>query len=85
MLMGSATGDEALLAAIIGSSADGHRAPDELRAGGPELLTEGQSTAEIASGLVITPGAVLARITAIVRKLHVPDRAAAVELFRGRA
>jgi DNA-binding NarL/FixJ family response regulator len=50
-----------------------------------ELLAQGQSTAEIASGLVITPSAVRAHITAIVRKLNVPDRAAAIELFRGRS
>jgi DNA-binding NarL/FixJ family response regulator len=50
-----------------------------------ELLAQGHSTAEIASGLVITPSAVRAHITAIVRKLHVPDRAAAIELFRGRS
>jgi DNA-binding NarL/FixJ family response regulator len=49
-----------------------------------ELLAEGRSTAEIASCLVVTPSAVRAHVTAIVRKLHVPDRAAAIELFRGR-
>lgn len=47
-----------------------------------ELLAQGCSTAEIANGLVITSSAVRAHITAIVRKLRVPDRAAAVELFR---
>lgn len=49
-----------------------------------ELLAQGQSTAEIASGLVITTSAVRAHITAIVRKLGVPGRAAAVELFSTR-
>jgi DNA-binding NarL/FixJ family response regulator len=49
-----------------------------------ELLAQGRSTAEIASGLVITTSAVRAHIAAIVRKLRVPDRAAAIELFRGR-
>ena len=49
-----------------------------------ELLAQGQSTAEIASGLVITTSAVRAHITAIVRKLGVPGRAAAVELFSSR-
>ncbi len=49
-----------------------------------ELLAQGYSTAEIASSLVITPSAVRAHISAIVRKLRVPDRAAAIELFRGR-
>jgi DNA-binding NarL/FixJ family response regulator len=50
-----------------------------------ELLAEGCSTAEIASGLVITASAVRAHITGVVRKLNVPDRAAAVELFRERS
>jgi DNA-binding NarL/FixJ family response regulator len=49
-----------------------------------ELLAQGRSTAEIASGLVITSNAVRAHITAIVRKLGVPGRAAAIELFRQR-
>jgi DNA-binding NarL/FixJ family response regulator len=49
-----------------------------------ELLAQGCSTAEIANGLVITSSAVRAHITAIVRKLRVPDRAAAVALFRQR-
>ena len=49
-----------------------------------ELLAQERSTAEIASGLVITTSAVRAHIAAIVRKLRVPDRAAAIELFRGR-
>lgn len=49
-----------------------------------ELLAQGRSTAEIASSLVITTSAVRAHIAAIVRKLGVPDRAAAIELFRGR-
>src|SRR5262249_55058614 len=52
---------------------------------GLELLAQGKSTPEIANGLVITSSAVRAHVTAIVRKLRVPDRAAAVELFRGRA
>jgi len=49
-----------------------------------ELLAQGRSTAEIATGLVITTSAVRAHIAAIVRKLRVPGRAAAIELFRGR-
>ena len=49
-----------------------------------ELLAQGRSTAEIASGLVITTSAVRAHITAVVRKLRVPDRAAAIELFGRR-
>lgn len=49
-----------------------------------ELLSRGRSTAEIAASLVITTSAVRAHITAIVRKLGVPDRGAAIELFRER-
>jgi DNA-binding NarL/FixJ family response regulator len=49
-----------------------------------ELLAQGHSTAQIASSLVITASAVRVHIAAIVRKLRVPDRAAAVELFSGR-
>jgi DNA-binding NarL/FixJ family response regulator len=50
-----------------------------------ELLAQGHSTAEIAGGLVITTSAVRAHITAIVRKLNVTGRAAAIELFRERS
>jgi len=47
-----------------------------------QLLSEGLSTAQIAGILTITPSAVRAHISAIVRKLGVPDRAAAVEILR---
>jgi len=50
-----------------------------------ELLAQRRSTAEIASGLVITASAVRAHITAVVRKLNVPNRAAASDLFRMRS
>jgi DNA-binding NarL/FixJ family response regulator len=49
-----------------------------------ELLTQGCSTADIAGRLVLSPSAVRAHITSIVRKLQVADRAAAVNLFRER-
>ena len=49
-----------------------------------DLLAQGLSTKEIAGLLVISPTAVRVHITSIVRKLEVPDRAAAVELFRRR-
>ncbi len=49
-----------------------------------DLLAQGRSTAEIAERLVISPTAVRVHIASIVRKLEVPDRAAAVELFRRR-
>jgi DNA-binding NarL/FixJ family response regulator len=50
-----------------------------------DLLAQGRSTAEIAERLVISPTAVRVHIASIVRKLEVPDRAAAVELFRRRS
>lgn len=46
------------------------------------LLSEGLSTAQIARSLMISSSAVRAHIAAIVRKLGVPDRAAAVEILR---
>ena len=49
-----------------------------------ELLAQGCSTADIAGRLVLSPSAVRAHITSIVRKLQVADRAAAVNLFRER-
>ena len=49
-----------------------------------DLLAQGRSTSEIAERLVISPTAVRVHIASIVRKLNVPDRAAAVELFRRR-
>lgn len=49
-----------------------------------DLLAQGRSTAGIAERLVISPTAVRVHIASIVRKLAVPDRAAAVELFRRR-
>ena len=50
-----------------------------------DLLAQGYSTAEIARRLVLSATAVRVHIAAIVRKLGVPDRAAAVELFRSRS
>jgi DNA-binding NarL/FixJ family response regulator len=47
-----------------------------------ELLSEGLSTAQIAGILMITRSAVRVHIAAIVRKLGVPDRDAAVEILR---
>jgi DNA-binding NarL/FixJ family response regulator len=49
-----------------------------------ELLAQGRSTAEIAKKLVLSASAVRAHITSIVRKLKVPNREAAAELFRKR-
>jgi DNA-binding NarL/FixJ family response regulator len=47
-----------------------------------DLLAQGRSTGEMAERLVISSTAVRVHVAAIVRKLDVPDRAAAVELFR---
>jgi DNA-binding NarL/FixJ family response regulator len=49
-----------------------------------DLLAQGLSTAEIAQRLVLSSSAVRVHVASIVRKLGVPDRAAAVELFRRR-
>lgn len=50
-----------------------------------DLLARGRSTAEIAEQLVLSSSAVRVHIASSVRKLGVPDRAAAVELFRRRS
>jgi DNA-binding NarL/FixJ family response regulator len=47
-----------------------------------DLLAEGLSTAEIAERLVLSSSAVRVHIASAVRKLGVPGRDAAVELFR---
>ncbi len=47
-----------------------------------DLLAQGLSTAEIAERLVLSSSAVRVHVASIVRKLEVPNRAAAVELFR---
>ncbi len=47
-----------------------------------DLLAQGRSTGEIADSLVISASAVRVHVASIVRKLEVPDRAAAAELFR---
>jgi DNA-binding NarL/FixJ family response regulator len=49
-----------------------------------DLLVHGLSTAEISRDLTISASAVRVHIAAIVRKFGVADRAAAVELLRGR-
>jgi DNA-binding NarL/FixJ family response regulator len=48
------------------------------------LLTQALSTSEIAQRLMLSDSAVRVHISATVRKLGVPDRAAAMDLFRKR-
>jgi DNA-binding NarL/FixJ family response regulator len=48
-----------------------------------QMLSEGLSTAEISRSLTISASAVRVHVAAIVRKLGVPDRAAAVGVLRG--
>jgi len=50
-----------------------------------DLLAQGLSTSGIARRLVLSASAVRVHIAAVVRKLGVSDRAAAVDLFRQRA
>lgn len=50
-----------------------------------QLLAEQRTTNQIARNLVISPSATRVHIAAIVRKLDVADRAAAVEMFRSRS
>jgi DNA-binding NarL/FixJ family response regulator len=49
------------------------------------LLAQGLSTSGIAQRLILSDSVVRVHISAIVRKLGVPDRAAAVDLFRNRS
>jgi two-component system nitrate/nitrite response regulator NarL len=49
-----------------------------------ELLAQGRSTSEMARELVLSKSAVRVHIAALVRKLDVEDRAAAVALFQKR-
>jgi len=46
-----------------------------------ELMRQGASTEEIASRLFISPVTVRTHVSAILRKLHVPTREAAIELL----
>ena len=48
-----------------------------------ELMRQGCSTEEIAGRLFISPVTVRTHVSAILRKLHVPTREAAIELLEG--
>jgi DNA-binding NarL/FixJ family response regulator len=50
-----------------------------------DLLREGRNTAEIAHRLFVSPVTVRRHVSAILRKLDVPDRASAVELLEQEA
>ena len=50
-----------------------------------EQLAQGRSTADIAERLLVSSSAVRVHIAAVVRKLGVADRAAAIELFQRRS
>ncbi|MDP8956144.1 MAG: response regulator transcription factor [Actinomycetota bacterium] len=50
-----------------------------------ELLREGLSTKDIAERLFLSPATIRSHVAAILRKLKVPDRAAAIRLLDGRS
>ena len=45
------------------------------------MLREGLSTSEIAERMFIAPVTVRTHVSAVLKKLHVPDREAAVKLL----
>jgi DNA-binding NarL/FixJ family response regulator len=49
-----------------------------------DLLLQGLSTLDIAGRLFISPGTVRTHVAAVLRKLQVPDREAAVRLLARR-
>jgi DNA-binding NarL/FixJ family response regulator len=49
-----------------------------------DRLRQGMTTAQIASKLFVTPVTVRTHVSAILRKLHVADRASAIEVAEGR-
>lgn len=48
-----------------------------------ELLRDGLSTAEVAGRLFVTPGTVRVHVSSVLKKLQVPNRAAAVRALNG--
>ena len=48
-----------------------------------ELLREGLSTEEVAARLFVAPGTVRVHVSAVLRKLRVPDRASAIRALSG--
>jgi DNA-binding NarL/FixJ family response regulator len=47
-----------------------------------ELMRQGMTTAQMARRLVVSPATVRSHVAAILRKLRVPDREAALRLFK---
>jgi DNA-binding NarL/FixJ family response regulator len=50
-----------------------------------ELLGGGATTAEVARRLFLSPTTVRVHVSTVIRKLHVPDREAAIEVLRLRS
>jgi DNA-binding NarL/FixJ family response regulator len=48
-----------------------------------ELLREGLSTEEVGARLFIAPGTVRVHVSSVLKKLRVPDRAAAIRVLGG--
>ena len=68
--------------AVVTGAAEGHLTSREWEV--LELLRERRSTFEIAERLFVSQATVRSHIAAILRKLRVPDREAAVQLFGER-
>ena len=94
-LRGVLDGEAALPRGLVMKLMGEFRDRDERRVGGGarltdrewqilDLLSRGASTADIAEQLFVSAVTVRTHVSAILRKLHVPDRAAAVRAFRGR-
>jgi DNA-binding NarL/FixJ family response regulator len=67
--------------AVLTGAPDGHLTSREWEV--LELLRERRSTSEIAERLFVSQATVRSHVAAILRKLRVPDREAAVQLFLG--
>jgi DNA-binding NarL/FixJ family response regulator len=94
-LEGVVNGEAALPRALVMRLVDEFRLRDEAdsRRRGPlaqltpreweilELLRSGLTTNQVAAQLFVTPVTVRSHVSAILRKLRVPDRAAAISLF----
>jgi DNA-binding NarL/FixJ family response regulator len=50
-----------------------------------ELLGDGLTTADVARRLFLSPTTVRVHVSTVIRKLHVPDRDAAIEMLRRRS